>query len=292
MSKFGITLLVLILILSLFVSCDADKMNAKDSDGVAYIRFSGRQSRDSLSITYENEDYDTLYWFYEAKKEDSYGTTGQTTGETAYNTEDGSPVTGLERENGTIGPFSQGIWTFNVYAYKCPKVTDDDGSISYPYNGNTRTRIYKGTTENVTLLAGETKSIGVTVTGVGESGTLILSGLYFNSDGAIASAGLKLTRTGSNDTTETESGTGTEITDVPALTLTKTAGDETGKYSIAFSTDTPFTLEKGEYEGVVKGYAANSTEPSFTSETINFVIYGDLTTTLSGLLSEKTEEGN
>lgn len=292
MRRLNITLLILIMIItSLFVSCDALKTF---DDGIAYInmKIKSKQGRDSLSITYENEDYETLYWFYTATKEDKYGTTGETTGETAYKTEDDTPLPGLKLEGGTIGPFSQGVWTFSLYAYKCPAVTDNDGNVTYPYNEQNKTKIYEGKAENVTLLGGETKSVGVTVKGVGNTGSLILSDLYFNSSQAISTVAMEITRTGSNDTSVTESETGAAIENVPALTLTTTTEDGTTKYSIAFSGDTPFTLEKGKYECVVKGFGENSTDPSFTSKTIEFAVYGDLTTTLTGLVSATTGEGN
>ncbi len=275
---------LVLLVLSLFVSCRGEIISGEEADGVAYIRFQESRTRDSLSITYETEDYDNLYWFYTAEKEDGHGTEGETESETPYNTSGSEILPGLELESGTIGPFSQGIWTFQVFAYKCPAVTDK-GNVTYPYDKDKEEKIYVSDPVTVSLFAGTTKSISVTVTGVdGAEGVLALEDLYFNSSETIASAEMILTRTGSNNADTADNEASTEVENVPELTLTGPGTGGTG-YTVAFGSTDPFSLSSGNYTCVVKGYKKDESTASFTSKAVVFAIYPGLTTTLTGPLT-------
>ncbi len=268
-------------IISLFVSCDGGKITQSISDGVAYVSFEERVTRDGVTIDYKTEDYDNLFWFYTAEKADDYGTTGETDGKTPYKKEsDNTPLTGLDLDGKTKGPFSEGNWKFTLYAYKC-QGKEENGVVTYTYDENNRTLIYKSKEITVTLLAGETKLIPITVNDVEGEGKLILNNLYFDSSKDIATAEMVLTR---QDDTSEESGSSTSTTEKLSLSSTEQTETSTQTYSISFSESaTSTTLTSGTYKCVVNAYKTENTTPSFTS-TFYFALYAGMETTLGGEL--------
>ena len=164
MKKTIITCLTLLAIsLCLFVSCSAENTAVNEINDVAYVTF-GRDSRD-FSASYLVQSYDDLYWFYTATKDDNYGTTGTRTELTAAPTKENNKGIG----SGTIGPFSQGNWKFTLSAYASFNENAPDES----------TCVYKSKDISVTLKGGETKAIPVTVSPVGENGTIKFQDAYF-----------------------------------------------------------------------------------------------------------------
>lgn len=186
MKKTILTCLAFVAIsLCLFVSCNGEQALPDEADALAYIRF-GENSR-GLSADYEAAKYDDLYWFYTAKKTDKYGTTGQTSSSTNKVTLPGekgeavpvvgtaaSPSKGLKLDsstnNGYLGPFSQGDWEFNLYAYKCDETS---------WSSDKSTLVYKAENIKYTLKAGESRSIPVDVKPEGSTGTVVFNDAYF-----------------------------------------------------------------------------------------------------------------
>ncbi len=258
-----IYLSLLVLAISLFISCDGQAVQSQENAPLAYITFTEDTSK-AISITYSPASYSTLYWFYTAKKTDNtdntntgnYGTTGQTEGEAPVNptsTTDKTPQPGLG--SNTLGPFSQGKWKFTLTAYK---------------EADKQTKIYSSDDITETLYGGETKTITVSVKAeTSGEGTLALKDLYFTSTETISSATMTLTATESTDSAETKT-----------YTLSASKKDETNDYSLAFASDAVTSLSSGTYKCVI-------TAGNFTS-TFNLLICTGGTTTLSGQLVQDT----
>lgn len=164
MKKLSCILLAVMLITAMFVSCTAEVIDPYD--GLAYVTFGGPASKD-LSASYEVQSYESLYWFYTAEKADKFGMTGATSEETALAIKNNAPAKGL---GGTIGPFSQGDWEFELYAYSSLKNGKGDGLV---YSGTTKV---KGLTGNSSE---KPTGIPVSVTPQGEKGTIEFRNAYF-----------------------------------------------------------------------------------------------------------------
>lgn len=142
-----------ILLLVLLCSCSLD--SPESASRYAYVTFSqiGSQSR-AIDLSYEMVPYENLYWFYVAEKTDEYGATGDTDGAKVKVPGNAETGTGIE---GAVGPFSQGAWSFIIYAYS------SDSS-----DGNNL--VYASGAIAVSLSGGETKNIAVSVTPQKETG--------------------------------------------------------------------------------------------------------------------------
>ena len=277
MKKTFITCLALLAIsLCLFVSCSAENTAVNEMNDVAYVTF-GRDSRD-FSASYLVQSYDELYWFYTAKKADNYGTTGATTGLTKAPSKGNGKGIG----SGTVGPFSQGKWTFTLSAYAS-------------LNGNTpdeSTCVYESKEIIVTLKGGETKAIPVTVSPVGETGLIKFKDAYFQyKDGGeeaskfmIRAVGKSATYELSNDEDYITSHDGTI-----RIRLTKNGNEyiiafveQDGKLSDSISTPVDY------YTCTAYAYLAESTTPLATC-TFGLSVYGNATTVVSGPLTENPD---
>lgn len=152
---FRIAMALVLVVVFMFTSCDNQTQTPPATDTVGYARFSGEsvQSRD-LSAGYEIQAYADLYWFYDAKKADSFGTTGAGTM---------IKVPGDENGKGLDGQItlSQGLWNFTLYAYA------EIDETSKPVEG---TLAYKGETSGVTIRGGEVTTVPVTVSPQGDTG--------------------------------------------------------------------------------------------------------------------------
>ena len=274
MKKTFITCLALLAIsLCLFVSCSAENTAVNEMNDVAYVTF-GRDSRD-FSASYLVQSYDELYWFYTAKKADNYGTTGATTGLTKAPSKGNGKGIG----SGTVGPFSQGKWTFTLSAYAS-------------LNGNTpdeSTCVYESKEIIVTLKGGETKAIPVTVSPVGETGLIKFKDAYFQyKDGGeeaskfmIRAVGKSATYELSNDEDYITSHDGTI-----RIRLTKNGNEyiiafveQDGKLSNSISAPVDY------YTCTAYAYLPDSTTPLATC-TFGLSVYGNATTVVSGRLLE------
>lgn len=298
-------LILTFVVLGLFVSCNAE--TTVPEDGVGYIRF-GEGSR-ALSPSYQTVSYDDVYWFYTAKKDDGYGTKGETSTLTPVTTKEENdakvPEKGL---SGTVGEFSQGKWIFTLAAYK-----ELETAGNAP---NTSTIIYDGGSFSVALAGGETKSVSVTVTAKGEYGNLVFDGATFNYEVAQTQTGgegnntaeeplLKIVAKRTTPTTDGGS-------DYPTYTLTNdetvsgatkitlTSGDKQ-KYTIAFDNDNTgledvtvdeetvksLPMEKGTYQCTVAAYIEGGEGTPIKEQTFYFGIYlGGAVTKISGDLTE------
>lgn len=140
-------------LLALLCSCSLDS-----SDGAsryAFVTFSGVDpSSRAINVDYELVPYENLYWFYVADKTDDYGTSGDTNEAKASIPGNAETGKGIE---GVVGPFSQGAWSFTIYAYSSK--TPDDNNL-----------VYASKAIAVSLIGGETKNIAVTVTPQKETG--------------------------------------------------------------------------------------------------------------------------
>lgn len=282
MKKTFITCLALLAIsLCLFVSCSAENTAVNEMNDVAYVTF-GRDSRD-FSASYEVQSYDDLYWFYTAKKADNYGTTGATTG--AAVNKDGETINkGVGTK--TVGPFSQGKWTFTLSAY---------ADLNEDKTPKTETCVYKSEEISVTLNGGETKAIPVTVLPAGDKGTIQFKDAYFQyKDGGKEASKFMIRAVGnkgttyvlSNDPDYTTVGEREQKIDI---TLTKD-GDN---YNLLFLNDNGSTSDSivtpvGYYTCTAYAYLDSYTSPMATS-TFGLGVYGNVTTVVSGSLLENPD---
>lgn len=158
---------ILIVLMALLVSCSMDTEDP--SSRMSYVTFGQSQSVGSRSLdtSYDVVGYDELYWFYDAVKKDTYGTTGAGTGQKIPGDASGKGTAG------TVGPFSQGEWEFKLYAYS--SASDETGS----WVAKSDSLVYASEAIKVSLRGGETKNIAVSVTPRGDTGTVA----FENEDG-------------------------------------------------------------------------------------------------------------
>lgn len=134
-------------LLALLCSCSLDSSGG--ASRYAFVTFSGVDSSSrAIDVDYEVVPYEDLYWFYVAAKTDDYGTSGDTNESKARIPGNAETGKGIE---GVVGPFSQGAWSFTIYAYSSK--TPDDNNL-----------VYASKAIAVSLIGGETKNIAVSVT--------------------------------------------------------------------------------------------------------------------------------
>ncbi len=314
-------LILMALALSFFVSCNAE--TAVPEDGIAYVRF-GENSR-ALSADATPVAYDTLYWFYTAKKDDSYGTTGQTADNTVVavvnGVEDGTetysgkkvPKKGLE---GTIGPFSAGDWKFTLVAFKSfsanqptsGEAGEDYVSYTYSYqDGNSEKTITYYFTDKIytddgnitaTLRPGDTKTVAVTVEAVGDNGVLKFDAgntkfVYESAQTQETKSEplfkLVMTKTTKTDT-ESDYKTYTLTNDDTvsgrtAIKLSKQTNNKT--YLITFASGDSLKMEKGTYICTARAYLEGQENNPIKEQQFYLGIYsGQAKTTITGDLTE------
>lgn len=140
------------IIACLFSACSIDNSQPGEGRGVGYVTFGNQLTSSARSLTpsYDVAAYEELYWFYDAAKGDSYGTTGAGVGQKIPGT-DGKGLAGK------VGPFSQGTWNFTLYAYS---------------SESKDTLVYKGETGDVVITAGAVTNIPVSVEPKGDTGII------------------------------------------------------------------------------------------------------------------------
>ena len=262
MKKLSCILLAVMLITALFVSCTAEVIDPYD--GLAYVTFGGPASKD-LSASYEVQSYEDLFWFYTAQKDDEFGKTGEVTDETPLAVENNNHVKGL---GGKIGPFSQGTWNFVLKAYSI--------------DGVNKTLVYMGSANGIKLTKSEVKSVPVSVTPQGETGTIEFRGAYFkwNEDkGGDAKPTIKITAVGPQ-------------------TYTLLSGlenvDENGNVPLKWKDDT-LSIDQsydgvaaGHYKCTVVAWVVGESSPIF-EQSFGIRVYGSATTVISGDITEKVD---
>lgn len=270
MKKLSCILLAVMLITAMFVSCTAEVIDPYD--GLAYVTFGGPASKD-LSASYEVQSYENLYWFYTAKKADKFGMTGATSEETALAIKNNAPAKGLE---GTIGPFSQGDWEFELYAYSSLKNGKGDGLV---YSGTTKV---KGLTGNSSE---KPTGIPVSVTPQGEKGTIEFRNAYFRWAGA----------SGEGKPTIKITAEGPETYILRSDITTDDPTNKTFVLEVGNKTDNKLSLDQ-EYSGVSTGYykctvvawVVDESSPIF-EQSFGIRVYGSATTVISGDITEKVD---
>lgn len=268
------TLLILAVLITalacLFTSCSASVEPPKAEEEFGYVTFGNGGSR-SLSTEYGIKSYDSLYWYYTATKKDSFGFTGQTSGQTTvpHKNADGTGI-----GSGTIR-LSQGAWEFELFAYESARTGTESDNL-----------VYQGKSEIIVLKGGETKAVPISVDLKGEYGVVNLSRAYFEWANNSAAEGeiyvtVKLAKDGSTPTTHF----------FGPLTSSN------DKYTFATTTDTK-TVPEGYYTCTVNAYmkedvtAAESGKSVKTdatplaTQTLGLRVYGNATTYITGNLTE------
>ncbi len=263
MKKLSCILLAVMLITALFVSCTAEVIDPYD--GLAYVTFGGPASKD-LSASYEVQSYEDLFWFYTAKKADDFGKTGETSDETPLAGTAETPAKGL---GGKIGPFSQGVWDFDLKAYSV-----DDGN---------KTLVYMGSANGIKLTKSELKSVPVSVTPQGETGTIEFRNAYFrwNEDnGGSDKPTIKITAAGTSKTYTLLSGPKNvdESENVPLKWKDDTLSIDQSYKKVA----------AGYYKCTVVAWVVDESSPIF-EQSFGIRVYGSATTVISGDITEKVD---
>lgn len=273
-------LLLALITVTLAVSCSGSiDAPAQDAEELAYVTFGNGHSR-GLSTSYETEPYNLLYWFYTARKTDSYGTTGETTDLTPVSKVGDNHIQGL---SGQVGPFSQGAWKFKLYAYGYTK-TGDSTTATYIIDRNKL--VYESDEVSVTLKGNEVKNVPISVSTQGSNGYVKFKNAFFKWDG------------NSGDSTPTMEikltpATGSAITNT--ITLNNKGTD--GKLTITDDTkvvysDSVDTIPADFYTANVIVYLKdddlaidNKGTPIFSQE-FGLRVYGNATTYISGDMVE------
>lgn len=277
----GILLLALITAF-IAVSCSGNiEAPASSAEELSYVTFGNGHSRE-LGTSYWTEDYDNLYWFYTATKTDAYGTTGSeglTDGvPTAAVSKSGdNPAKGL---SGRVGPFSQGSWTFKLYAY-AEAVNSEGVGLGTPDKTNL---IYASADVSVTLKGGEVKNIPVSVTPQGDVGYVKFNNAYFEWAGESGDAipKMKITLTpasGSPITTEINLNAKSDNK------LTITNGTSIGT-SVPVGYYTANVIVYLKQAGSTTTVAINNEDTPIFSQTFGLRVYGNAITYISGNMTE------
>lgn len=245
MKKLSVALLAMLLIASLFTSCDNN--SKAPIDELVEVKIGTQDNGRGLIESSELETIGdpSLKWFYSATK------TSQTefiTGQTS-----GSPIT-----LGDVKTFSQGKWSFVLWAEKC--VRNSEGV--YVSTGN---KVYQGTITDV-LITKSSSPVPVIIT---------VSPYIEGQDGFLVFNGVKIKAKASTATTE--------VTVVP----NKVVIDETYSYDLdSNGSHGQIRLTNGSHVVLVSYVGDDGVV--YASETKPITIYSNRTTTLSGMIDEET----
>ncbi len=276
--------------LSLFISCSAAPEAVEpETDGLAYVRFGEETNTRSFTATYDIQDYDNLYWFYTATKDDDYGKTGVTVSETAVKTTaDGESTVPTKGLDGTIGPFSQGDWNFTLKAYANLDSDKKGENLVYENDG----------TISATLRGGETKSIAATVKPAGDTGTLQFKDALFKWNGGEQTTGIPTVKVEAYGiekgvtyifTNDSSIATGSNVVKIVLGTYDSTKQGYPLQF-FASNTEgytTTSSVPVDYYSCKITAYINDDTaKPIASDSTFGFRIYGGATTIVSGNLTE------
>ena len=253
MKKFTAILLTVIMVTSLFISCD-NSMAPTVTDETVSVSFTETTSR-SLTASLENFDQTKYWWAYAAQKADN---TNLKSGETANYGNEGEEqvwIKGNPNPNsmglGSVGGFSQGLWNFKLFAYKEKSSTD-----------STPVLAYQGEIKNVSLTKGSDNKVVVTVSPI-STGT---GKLKIND-----SISLKNFEENQTATNLTKEYTVTALNSTVAISPTNSSGDEWEN------------LPVGAYKVTVEFKKDSIT---YGSGSVVATVYSNLTTEVSGFLKE------
>lgn len=273
-------LTVLMIAATMFVACNSDiadtKVSAQSGKELVYATF-GNSSSKALTVNYDFIDYTQLYWFYQAAKEDNYGTTGAVTGTDWAKVPGDSEGKGLD---GTVGPFSQGLWSFNLAGYETKSDTQPTSGDyihygDYYYSG----LVYSGaSTGTVSLKYGDSNAIPVTVEPSGNTGKIYLDHITYAWDNSSAATGtvtlqIKITPVSGTPWTDSK-----EWVYDSGYTLT----------GYVLNSDSGVEIPKGTYnlDFTVCATIGNDVAYEFAKQSLSLTVFGSQTTTVTGSLVE------
>lgn len=260
-------LLLALITVALAVSCSSNiETPVTNTEELAYVTFGNGHSRE-LGASYSTKDYNSLFWFYTAIKDDQYGMTGVKTDKTPVRTSEQAHLPGLD---GQVGPLSQGKWIFTLFAYE----TSDSSP-----SGNL---VYQSKPVSVTLKGGDVKNVPVSVSLQGESGKVSISNVkfYWANGGGSASPKASLHFVGNNSSNDFY---------YIADTLDYVGGDDA--YFKLSVTDIPFnnvtnSIPADYYTVTAKVYLPDSEDTPLATQTFGLRVYGNAITVITGDLTE------
>ena len=295
--QFIIILLALLAVFCLMMSCKNEVSDARISEELVSVSFREEAAR-GLTASLEGFDKDHLYWAYAAQKADgSHLISGQTA---KYGEEDevrvwvktdgdNNPVEGLGTGEASsyvpykVAGFSQGYWNFRLYAYKRVNTGTTESPV-YEYN-----LVYQGETKNALLKSDSVNAQGshmvsVTVDPVqsDDNGTMV-----FLTDKMHAAA----KRISMNTVNSAIYGEHYTVKVLSILSMeeipTEYVGTAAEKKAATDSQDGEYSLPAGSYK-VTVAFTNDADNPAvnYAKGTIVATVYSNLTTTISGDLTE------
>lgn len=246
------------IIACLFSACSIDNSQPGDDRGVGYVTFGNQLTSSARSLTpsYDVAAYEDLYWFYDAKKVDSYGMTGQGNGQKIPGT-DGKGLAG------EVGPFSQGTWNFTLYAYS---------------SASKETLVYKGETGDVVITAGAVTNIPVSVEPQGGTGIIQFGkNAYFTwavAGGGIGKPIVKFTLTRTDATAD-------------PIVITVTPNNKNDDGVLMLEGTLSDSVPVGYYNCHISAYLNEEYESTpLAEQEISFRVYGNAAVIIDGDITE------
>ena len=296
--QFFIILLALLAVFGLMVSCKNEVSEAGFGEELVSVSFGEYASR-GLSATLEGFEKDDYYWAYAAQKADGSNLiSGQTKdyGKTSevqiWVKTDGNnkPVAGLGStgtggyERYKVPGFSQGYWNFKLYAYKRVNTGTTESPV-YEYN-----LVYQGETKNALLKSDSTNEQGSHLVNVivdpvqsTDNGTMVfLTNKAYAEDKRISMNTVNSATYGQHYTVEVLSILSME--EIPV----EYVGTAAEKKTATDSQDGEYSLPAGSYKVTVAFTEKTEGTPTvnYARGTIVATVYSNLTTTISGDLTE------
>lgn len=245
------------IIACLFSACSIDNSQPGEGRGVGYVTFGNQLTSSARSLTpsYDVAAYEELYWFYDADKGDSYGTTGAG---------DGQKIPGTDGKGlaGKVGPFSQGTWNFTLYAYS---------------SESKDTLVYKGETGDVVITADAVTNIPVSVEPQGKTGIVKFGdNAYFKwaeAGGGTGKPIVKLTLTSTDAESE-------------PITFTVTPNDKNGDGELMLEGTLSDLVPVGYYNCHISAYLNGYESTPLAEQEISFRVYGSAAVIIDGDITE------
>lgn len=256
MKKSILAVLIVFLMVGVILTSCKNEVNPVEEE-LVYVSF-GEDSSRALIATLEDFDADDYWWSYEAQKNDGSGlisgqTAWDTTGESAIPVQSGKGLNSVVNSVSSptkVPGFSKGYWNFRLFAY----IDSDRTQLALAYEGEADGVLIDSTNHMVNVV--------VSPVGVAD-GYLQIGEITFNPASASSSASSVV----STDTVYKLQG--------ETWVDTGATPDSTGKY----------TLPSGQYKfSRVYSYE----DIPVANGSVIVTVYSNLTTTISGSLSELT----